>query len=337
MAASGLPDSDPEVHHLLSTLKSAAPLSRAAGTLNTYAGPWARFRAWCESKNTPYLPASPLTVLYLTKLWETAASPAPVLTASGAIFFHHSMAGLPSPTEHHLIKMVREFTRRTQQAGQNKKNPFLASHVRRLFSFWAGPNAPINKLMMTTAVMLCFAAFLRCDKLLSLQWEQIRFVAQTHMELFIEHQKTDQYRTGTWKIVARVGGACCPVALVERLLDEGRYAFLGHGALIRSSVVSGSRQYIKKDQPAYSTVSGWFREAALALGLDPNKYGTHSGRRGGATGAAAFEVLDRLFKEYGGWRSERAKDGYVVSTLVCHPEPRSSAWCFNPGTRGFQA
>lgn len=90
---------------------------------------------------------------------------------------------------------------------------------------------------------------------------------------------------------------------------------LGRGALIRSIVISSVRQYIKKDQPSYSTVLGWFKEAALALGLDPVKYGTHSGRRGGATGAAAFEVPDRLFKEHGGWRSERAKDGYVVSRL----------------------
>jgi hypothetical protein len=218
LTASGLPESDPEVRRLFSTLKSAAPLSRAAGTLTTYFGPWARFRAWCASKNVPCLPASPLTVsLYLTKLWESSSSPAPVLTASGAIFFHHSLAGLPSPTEHHLVKMVREIARRTRLAGQNKKNPFLASHIRRLFSLWASPESPLNKLMMLTAVTLCFTAFLRCDELLSLQWDQIRFVGQSHMELFIEHQKNDQYREGMWKIVARVGGACCPVVTVGRV------------------------------------------------------------------------------------------------------------------------
>jgi hypothetical protein len=140
--------------------------------------------------------------------------------------------------------MVREIARRTRLAGQNKKNPFLASHIRRLFSLWAGPESPLNKLMMLTAVTLCFTAFPRCDELLSLQWDQIRFVGQSHMELFIEHQKNDQYREGMWKIVPRVGGACCPVALVERLLDEGRYDFLGPGALIRFSVILGARQYI---------------------------------------------------------------------------------------------
>lgn len=53
----------------------------------------------------------------------------------------------------------------------------------------------------------------------------------------------------------------------------------------------------------------------MSLGLDSEKYGTHSGRRGGATGAASVDVPDRLFKEHGRWRSERAKDGYVVERL----------------------
>jgi hypothetical protein len=238
-----------------------------------------------------------------------------VLTAAGAIYFHHTLAGLPSPTEHHLVKMVRKISRRTRLAGQNQKSPLLASHIRRLFALWAGPSASLYDLMRTTAITLCFTAFIRCDELLNIQWNQIRFVGQSHMEIFLEKQKNDQYRVGMWKFIARVGGDCCPVALVERLLDEGRYVFLGSGALIRPTVITPSRQYIKREQPSYSTVLRWFKEGALALGLDPKQYGTHSGRRGEASGAAANDVPDRLFKAHGGWRSECAKDGYVVSRL----------------------
>jgi hypothetical protein len=152
------------------------------------------------AKRVPFLPASPLTVfLYLTKLWETANSPSLVLTASGAIYFHHTLAGLPSSTEHHLVKMVREITRRTRLAGQNQKSPLLASHIRRLFALWAGPSASLYDLMRTTAITLCFAAFIRCDELLKIQWNQIRFVGQSHMEIFLEKQKNHQYRVGMWK------------------------------------------------------------------------------------------------------------------------------------------
>jgi hypothetical protein len=49
--------------------------------------------------------------------------------------------------------------------------------------------------------------------------------------------------------------------------------------------------------------------------MDPSAFGTHSGRRGGATRAANADIPDRLFKEHGAWRSERVKDAYVVSSL----------------------
>jgi hypothetical protein len=167
--------------------------------------------------------------------------------------------------------------------------------------------------MKATAITLCFAAFLRADNLLTLQLEDIRFVGQSHMELFLEHSKTNQYREGVWTLVARVGGPFCPVSLVERLIALGQYS--GSGPLIRSVVVTKDRQYAKAKAPVYSTLLQWFKEAALLLNLDPDLYGTHSGRRGGATGAAATDVPDRLFKQHGHWRSERAKDMYVVDRL----------------------
>jgi hypothetical protein len=103
------------------------------------------------------------------------------------------------------------------------------------------------------------------------------------------------------------------VALVERLFALGLYS--GSGPLIRSVGVTKDRQYAKKKAPAYSTLLQWFKDAATFLGLDPDLYGTHSGRRKGATGAAATDVPDRLFKQHGHWRSERAKDLYVVDRL----------------------
>jgi hypothetical protein len=147
--------------------------------------------------------------------------------------------------------------------------------------------------MKATAITICFAAFLRADSLLTLQLEDIRFVGQSHMELFFEHNKIDQYREGAWTLVARIKGPFCPVALVERLIALGQHS--GSGPLIRFVVVTKDRQYAKKKAPAYSTLLQWFKDA-IFLGLDPDLYGTHSGRRGGATGAAAMDVPDRLFK-----------------------------------------
>lgn len=93
LAAAGLPADDPEVARLFNTLKSRASESRAASTVATYAGPWQRFKSWCQSKGVSFLPASPLTVaLYLMRLLEQAKSPSPVFTCSAAVYFYLGVA-----------------------------------------------------------------------------------------------------------------------------------------------------------------------------------------------------------------------------------------------------
>lgn len=195
------------------------------------------------------------------------------------------------------------------------KKPLLASHCRRLFELWHfSVSSNLHTRMKLLAVVLCYAGFLRFSDLMIVQWQEIRFLP-THMELFLEKGKTDQYREGRWVLVARVGGPFCPVSFTEYVMFLGQYDRQGPGGLIRCVTIASSQQYIRREQPSYTTVNSWFKDAAAALGLNPNDYGTHSGRRGGATRAANVDVPDRLFKEHGFWRSERAKDGYVVSRL----------------------
>jgi hypothetical protein len=211
--------------------------------------------------------------------------------------------------------MSREIAKRTKVAGRNVKKPLLGSHVWRLFELWLyDQSSNLHSVMKLAAVSLCYTGFLRYSDLMVIQWHEIRFLP-SHMEIFLEKGKTDQYRSGRWVLIARVGGLYCPVALTEFLLEIGQYKSLGPGPLIRSTTVSSSQQYLRRQQPVYSTVLSWFKDGVSSLGLDPSLYGTHSGRRGGATRAANVDVPDRLFKEHGAWKSERAKDGYVVSRL----------------------
>jgi hypothetical protein len=307
---------DPEVSRLLSQLQSLASSSRAAGTLATNASPWRCFKAWCLEKGVPFLPAPPLVVaLYFTRLMEKASSPSPILTCSAAIFHHHSIAGLVSPTSCPLVAMSREIAKRIRVAGRNVKKLLLGSHIRRLFELWLYDHTSnLHSVIELTAVSLCYTGFLRFSDLMTIQWHEIRFLP-SHMEIFLEKGKTDQYRSGRWVLIARVGGLHCPVALVEFLLELGPYRSLGPGPLIRSTTISSSQQSLRKEQPVYSTVNSWFKDGARALRLDPALYETHSGRRGGATRVANVDVPDCLFKEHGFWKSERAKNGYVVSRL----------------------
>ena len=52
-----------------------------------------------------------------------------------------------------------------------------------------------------------------------------------------------------------------------------------------------------------------------SLGFEAKQFGLHSLRSGGATAAAQAGIADRLFKRHGRWRSEAAKDRYVLDSM----------------------
>ena len=52
------------------------------------------------------------------------------------------------------------------------------------------------------------------------------------------------------------------------------------------------------------------KEVAGGLNL-----GLHSLRAGGATAAANIDVNERCWKRHGRWKSDRAKDGYVLDDV----------------------
>lgn len=201
----------------------------------------------------------------MMKLLRTARTPSPLLTFSGAVYLNHSLAGLPSPTNHPLVRMARETARRLKVAGLNKKRPFLASQVRRLVELWGHPSATLYQIMKLAAITLCYVSFLCYDDLVAVQWQSIKFVSQSHMEIFLPDSKTDQYHHGTSIYVARLDGPFCPVSLVQRLIEIGQYRLYGNGPLIRSTLVCPPTQRIKSSLPCYSTVNSWFKEAASLL------------------------------------------------------------------------
>jgi hypothetical protein len=66
----------------------------------------------------------------------------------------------------------------------------------------------------------------------------------------------------------------------------------------------------------YSNVRDIVKSKALQLGLDPQRYSTHSMRSGGSSAAANAGIGDRLFQRHGRWASSASKDGYVRDSLI---------------------
>ena len=65
-------------------------------------------------------------------------------------------------------------------------------------------------------------------------------------------------------------------------------------------------------QISYSTARDDVSNTIQRIGLDSRQYDLHSLRVDGATVAANLGAEDRLFKVYGRWKSDTAKDGYIL-------------------------
>jgi len=160
--------------------------------------------------------------------------------------------------------------------------------------------------------LLGFSGFLWIDELIHLR-PCDTMIEMDVMTLKIAHNKTDQLQLGDSVVVSRTGTRTCPVAMLERYLStapgDKSSCFAQFSQLKRANFLRSLGKI------SYSCLWECFKKKLKSLGFDANLFGIHSLR--GATAAANAGVPDtgRLFKRYGRWRSENAKDGYVKDNL----------------------
>ena len=121
----------------------------------------------------------------------------------------------------------------------------------------------------------------------------------------IPRSKTDQYRQGNEVVIARTTSDTCPVAMLEEYIRRAEIDL--RSQLFLYCPITGSSRPLD----LYAVEGAKLEE----LGYPSADFGVHSLRAGGATATAASGMPDRLFKKHGRWRSESAKDGYIVNPL----------------------
>ena len=118
-------------------------------------------------------------------------------------------------------------------------------------------------------------------------------------DIYIAKSKTDQTRKGDWVAIAsQPGSPECPVAFTRKYLSMLPYT----SGFVMPSVEKSKILSSKKLN--YNTALKNLREVLRLIGIDPNGYGEHSGRRGGTTAAAAKGATLTELMMQGRWRSE---------------------------------
>ena len=88
---------------------------------------------------------------------------------------------------------------------------------------------------------------------------------------------------------------------------------VGKSGLLFLPLMSNGKKLRPNGSLPYLRLHELLLDRLRVLGYPAEQFGIHSLRAGGATATACAVagVPDRLFKRYGRWRSETAKDGYV--------------------------
>jgi hypothetical protein len=322
----------PSHAYLLQLTQACVGSSRAPSTFQRYEGPWQRFTRWCRHFGYVSLPALPITVaMFLTHLLQRCSryghGYGVLRMASAAIFQAHKLANFHNITSHPVVVSVRDCAKRVLVNGYlNRKEPLtrdtcVAVVLHILNSHMTVPN---YRLQLATFIMVCFAGFLRYNDATHIFCDEIRFYP-THMEVFLETRKNQQFREGNVVFIARGKSVVCPVALTHRLLTLNG-SFGQHVPLFRS--YDGRKVRGLSDRSVALSHHPWayaqarqavFKAMSSCLHIPTHSllavYGLHSLRSGGATCVAAQNIPVFHFQRHGGWVDARSVAVYVKASL----------------------
>ena len=225
----------------------------------------------------------------------------------------HNLYMQPDPTDEILVVSMLEASKRLDVHVIAKKEPITIDILHKLYATIIKARGTLNDYRVMCFCVLGFSGFLRYEETAALRVCDFTFET-THMKIFVEKSKTDQYRDGKWLFIANGDTELCPIKILREYLDKCGITDLSADEFLFRAIAKGKGyEKLRKTNKALSYTR--VREILLAglreIGVDTKSFGTHSLRSGGATEAANAGIPDRLFKKHGRWRSEGAKDGYV--------------------------
>jgi len=271
-------------------LEEAAGYARAeksAATRRAYRSDFDLFRAWCEVKHVPALPAEAKTVAaFLAAEANRGVKASTIGRRLAAIRYAHKLAGHEPPTNSEAVKATLRGIRRTAGSAPARKAPATADRIV-VMANRAGrdPKGVRDRALL----LLGFAGAFRRSELVALNVEDLQF-CDGGLRVTIRKSKTDQEGVGaTIGIVS--GSAACPVNAVRDWIEK-----LGKvdGPLFRPVSSAGK---ISNRRLSGRAVADLVKTYARRAGLKAADFSGHSLRSGFLTSAAArgasiFKMMD---------------------------------------------
>jgi site-specific recombinase XerD len=272
-----------------------ADQAKASNTLRAYRADWRDFAAWCAAADRPALPATPETVaLYLADLAGAGRKASTLQRRLSAISRAHQYAGHPSPTKDAAVRAVWAGIRRAHGVAQDGKAPALTADIRAMVNVLPPGLIGVRDRAL---LLLGFAGAFRRSELVALDVADLELTREG-IVVTLRRSKTDQEGEGRrLGIPAGQHAATCPVQAIRAWTA---IAGIVEGPLFRPIDRHGNMGPGRLSDRAVALA---VKRAALAAGLDPDRYAGHSLRAALATSAAAAGASERSIMDQTGHRS----------------------------------
>jgi site-specific recombinase XerD len=265
-----------------------ARAEKAPATRLAYRSDFDLFRAWCQARHVPFLPAAPDTVAaFLAAEASRGIKPSSIGRRVAAIRYAHKLAGHDAPpTNSEMVRATVRGIRRSVGAATVRKAPILAETARAMAQ--ATPDT-LKGVRDRALLLLGFAGAFRRSELVALDVADLE-ETEDGLRVIIRRSKTDQEGQGQTIAIVR-GSAACPVKAVKAWLAA---AAITDGPPFRPA---GNSRRISDERLSARSVADTVKAYARHLGLNVADFSAHSLRSGFLTsaarrGASVFKMRD---------------------------------------------
>lgn len=290
--------------------------ARKASTVEKYCQAVRKFLSFCKSNN--FLITLPLDSLhvanYLSYISESSKTMNAVSNVFAALKWLHSFVpGLNAgndPLNDTFLSRIAEGQKRNLAKMKSRKKPLTNNLIGQILNIYLKKTNPSLIQMRNTLIpCLAYSLLLRHDELSHINCAHISETIHG-FEFYIPSSKTDIYRKGKTVFLSSENTDIC--RLLQNYLSKANLK-IGDNHFLFSPIECdkfSKKDVVKNTKLSYQSYRGIIKNSAKELGLNPDDFGTHSCRAGGATDLAPqisqFELLLS-----GRWTDSRSIGSYV--------------------------
>lgn len=301
-----------------------------ASTIQSHGPYWDKWVSYCGVVQVDPLPVRVVVLanwLVDASAGDTSASP--TVHRVSAVSFFSGLAGHSSPADDALIRLTKKALSQRLGFVHSEKYALFRKDLHLLYEKFGQPGCSLKGLLRVFQFALMCECGLRFDDLASVFFGS--FVPTTEfVKVFLAGTKTDRYLEGQWvsfatsdepascfqlmrRSLAMLGFAWHCLSKDEQTVRGGVDGLVMIDKLPVLCVLQGDDSFpsLSSKPESYDSFSKEFKELLRQAGLDSEKYGTHSWRRGWATEANAVGVSDRLIKTMCRWKSDSMLGVYI--------------------------